>query len=306
MTISRNITRFNGLPIEQYDKTRGIQNSDHALRLEVAYEDADAGETLHQLFESVLADPKAEHIKALVIGAWEESFESNSQTLIDALIANSARLKQLTALFVGEMTFEDCEISWIQQNNYAGLWAKFAQLEHFQVRGGTGLELGDLVHANLKTLIIETGGLPKNVLSEIADGSLPALEKLELWLGDDEYGWDAQIDDLRPLLEPERFPKLKYLGLRDSIIADAIAELLADAPLLNQLEVLDLSLGTLGDQGAQALLKSDAIKGLKKLDLHHHYIGETLRNQLSALDIAVDLSDIEEEDDSYRYIAVSE
>ena len=81
---------------------------------------------------------------------------------------------------------------------------------------------------------------------------LAGIEHLELYLGTDDYGWDGSIDDVLPLLADDRFPRLKYLGLRDSEIADGVAQAVAKSPLLEKLDVLDLSLGTLGDEGAAA------------------------------------------------------
>jgi hypothetical protein len=99
--------------------------------------------------------------------------------------------------------------------------------------------------------------------------------------------------------------------LKDSVIEDEIAGVVALAPVLGQLEVLDLSLGTLGDDGARALLGSPAVRKLKKLDLHHHYISAPLAAELKKLGIEVDLSDQEVPDDwgggdLHRYISVSE
>ncbi|WP_232093216.1 hypothetical protein [Gimesia panareensis] len=106
------------------------------------------------------------------------------------------------------------------------------------------------------------------------------------------------------------FPKLKYLGLRNSIFADEIAQAIAAAPILNQVEVVDLSLGTLGDAGAQALLDCNRLNELKKLDLHFHYLTDEMCKKLSTLDLEVDLDD-QQEPDEYdgemnRYCAVSE
>ena len=51
------------------------------------------------------------------------------------------RLTGLTALFLGEMTCEENEISWIQQGDVTPLLRAFPRLEVLRVRGGEGLEL---------------------------------------------------------------------------------------------------------------------------------------------------------------------
>jgi hypothetical protein len=310
MTISESVETFANRNIEEFDPDKGIQDASNAIRLSVGWDDADAGVTLLDQFKKLLADPLAGDIEALIIGPWEEAHESGIQSFIDELVGQANRLPRLCALFVGEMTYEDCEISWIIQGNYSALWGCFPQLELFRVRGGSELVLGEIRQESLKQLVIETGGLPSSVINEVIAASLPNLEKLELWLGDDNYGWEGDPLVILPLLESTRFPKLTVLRLRDSMAADQIAAMIADSPLLEQLEELDLSLGTLGDEGARALLNAPLIKKLKRLDLSHHYIGDALAGELKQLGIEVDLSDKQEADEddgeSYRYVAVSE
>src|SRR5262249_56131328 len=131
------------------------------------------------------------------------------------------------------------------EREWARLREAYRGLEEFRVRGGNNLSLGTLRHKNLKKLVIETGGLPVSVLREVCAAKLPALEHLELWLGEENYGWDGTVNDLKPLLSGKLFPKLRYLGLRDSIIADEVATAVARAPVLKKIRVLDLSLGNL-------------------------------------------------------------
>jgi len=216
----------------------------------------------------------------------------------------------LRAIFLGEITYDENEISWINQCDQSPLLAAFPRLEHLQIRGSNSLTLGQPSHAALKTLIIESGGLPVSVIREIAAAHLPSLEHLELYLGSPGYGWDGTTDDLQPLLSGELFPRLKYLGLRDSEISDEVAEVVSQAKIVERLEVLDLSLGNLTDAGAEHLLNSPGIRKLKKLDLHHHFCTAATLERLRQLPIEVDVSDQQEPhvygEDVYRFIAVSE
>ncbi|NJM42348.1 MAG: hypothetical protein HC853_17225 [Anaerolineae bacterium] len=162
----------------------------------------------------------------------------------------------------------------------------------------------------MKTLTIESGGLPAEVVQEVAAANLPNLEYLELWLGTDEYGGDARIEDLQPILSGQAFPKLKYLGLRDSEKADALAHAIANAPITSRIQVLDLSLGNLSDEGANALAVAPAIRRLRKLNISHHYCSDEAVAKLMALGIEVDASNrqepVRDDGEVYRYIAVSE
>ena len=115
---------------------------------------------------------------------------------------------------------------------------------------------------------------------------------------------------MQPILKGKLFPKLKYLGLRNAQIADDIAAVIVKSPIIDQLEILDLSLGNLSDEGANALLQLERRTNLKRLDLHHHYISKPLQKKLKQLPFPVDLSDAKtvDEDDEFagRFISVSE
>ena len=210
-------------------------------------------------------------MESLVIGDWGQAYENSPDELIGTLVESAPSFPSLKKLFIGDMGFEECEVSWIIQTNLTTVSA-FPELKSFSVMGSSGLSLEPLQHAKLEELIIICGGLPKEVLSSITHAKLPELRKLELYLGVDNYGFNGSLEDVLPLLEKGLFPRLVYLGLKDSEIQDEIAKAAAEAPILDQLEVLDLSQGTLSDEGAEALLASDKIKKLKHLDLSYHYM----------------------------------
>jgi predicted DNA-binding WGR domain protein len=278
-------------------------------RMRLSYDDDAAGKTFNDILADFLEQPGVDQIPGLVIGAWGYGGD-DSAPVVEALVAARDQLPNLKALFLGDITYEENEISWIQQSDVSPLLAAYPRLEHFRVRGGNGLSLGSLKHHHLKGLVIESGGLPVAVVREVAAAKLPELEHLELWLGSPAYGSDATVEDLKPILSGKRFPKLQYLGLRDSEMADDVAAAVARAPLLQRIRVLDLSLGDLSDQGAEALLASPAVANLEKLDIHHHFVSAPVVKKLKALGITVDASDHKEpyewDEEGNRYIAVSE
>lgn len=277
-------------------------------RLSLTYDEADEGKTLLEKMEAFLANPQAAETEALVIGAWEEAYENSPDEALQLLFNSSAKLPNLRELFVGDMQSEECEISWIQQVNYTQLFTAFPQLERLHIKGSDGLTLSDtpIQHTNLKALTIECGGLPKEVINQIATAQLPNLEYLQLYLGVDEYGFNGSIVDLHPFMFNNPFPKLKHLGLLDSEIADEIAMVIANAAVVSQLESLDLSQGTLSDEGAKYLLESDSIKQLKKLDLHYHYLSNDMIKKFKALPLIVDVTEQQDLEDDWRYPAVTE
>lgn len=310
MTISAHATRFAGLPVRDYSPGRGLGSPARAAYcLRVPY---DSEDSFDELFESLVGSPGANELTALVIGTWAgEMVDEPSTAVVEKLVAAKDRLPHLKGIFLGDITFEEYEISWIEQGDVSPLLNAFPRLEHFQVRGGQSLSLGQIDHANLKSLVIEAGGLPAAVVRQVGAAQLPALEHLEPWLGTDNYGGDATVDDLRPILSGRPFPKLRSLGLRDCEKADEVAAAVALAPVMQQTKGLDLSLGTLGDAGAEALLASPAVARLERLDIHHHYVSKELCDRLAALGIEVDASDRKKPDDwgdgePHRYVAVSE
>lgn len=143
---------------------------------------------------------------------------------------------------------------------------------------------------------------------------LPELKHLELWLGTDAYGRTCTVEDFGPLLAGQLFPKLHYLGLRDSDLADPLAVVLARAPILELIRTLDLSLGTLSDTGVQALLDSAALTHLESLDIHHHYCSDAMETSLveamKAAGVKLDASDNQRHskyfDAERHYVAVGE
>jgi hypothetical protein len=244
----------------------------------------------------------------LVIGAWHGDDASlGPDDVIKVLTKGRDRLPNLAAIYIGDITSEENEMSWIHQCDLSPLLKAFPKLQLLRSRGGEGLALTSPQHENLRALALETGGMNVDIIRSICTSSLPNLEYLELWLGTDEYGANFTVPDLQPLLSGRLFPKLKYLGLRNSHFADEIAGVIVNSPIVSRIETLDLSLGVLTDEGAGALLKL-ASPTLKKLNLHYNYISSELVKQLKALPFAVDASkptDMDQ-DDEWRFVAVGE
>lgn len=307
MTISDNLVRFAGREVVDFGPDTALDRaSQAAYRLKLDYDAYEAGGTMIALVEQLLAHPRAPELEALLIGAWDFESSTEASEWLPTLCEGAARLPRLRALMLGDITAEEQEISWIKQSNVGPVLPAFPGLEVLHVRGGDGLDIEPLRHERLKELVVETGGLPRIVLERVAGAHLPALEHLELWLGTSNYGYDGTADDLRAILAAGRFPALRRLGLRNSEVADEVAALVATSPILDQIQELDLSLGTLGSAGVAALVGEPRVRNLRKLDVHFHYLDGDSVARLMALGIEVDASDPQEEYDGDRYCAVSE
>jgi hypothetical protein len=308
---SEYIQVFAGKPVVDWSPEGGISDPEGTIyRIALTWDESEEGEHWTDRFSKFLDDSASSRVTGIIVGNWGGMGEDSSQPVVEALVAAQERLPQLRALFLGEILQEECEISWITQTDVSPLFEAYPDLEYFRVRGGSSLRFGTLRHERLKELGVETGGLSRDAVHEIFTSYLPALEHLELWLGMDNYGADTTVEDFAPLLPGTLFPRLRYLGLRDSEIADEIAAVLAHAPVLEQIRVLDLSLGNLGDVGAAALLESPAVRKLEKLDLHFHYCSADMMTALQGLGIEVDVSDRQEPqnwgDGDHRFVAVGE
>ena len=274
MALYKNLETFYGLPVQDFTGPGAIRTLALATpRVRCEY---DQQENLLDHLSRLLDEPDSANIKALVIGLWAEDGEvmdASPAAAIEMLVAMKHRLPHLEAIFFGDIISEENEISWILQADHSAIWSAFPNLRCYGVRGGNGLRLGQINHDRLEILIVETGGLPAGVVREALMAKAP-LRHLELWLGDEGYGASSRIDDFRDLFAGKLFPKLDYLGLRNSEFTDDIARAISGSPLLARLKELDLSMGTLTDRGADALIASGQIGHLNRLDITHHYVSD--------------------------------
>lgn len=305
--INEHTTEWLGVPVTLFDKALAKKGVDdyrsRIYRMATEYD----GAPFEEIFAAFTSKAECAQAPAIIIGACSSDGGQEMGGALELLVAARGKLTGLKGIFFGDIIVEESELSWIEQADVSPLFSAYPALEHFRVRGGNGLSLGSSPrHDKLKSLVVETGGLSADVIREIAGAYLPELENLEIWLGEENYGGDATLEDVLPLLEVGRFPKLKRLGICNAEFQDDIAKAVADSTVVEQLEVLSLALGNLSDEGAEALLGCSAIRRLKHLDLHHHYLSKDMMAQLKAALPSVDLSEAQTGDDDERYIAHSE
>lgn len=258
------------------------------------YEDYENGKNPKTMLEEILADPEFTGLEELVIGGWGGEYEESCQAILDGIAENADRFSHITKLFVGDMDYEVCEVSWIMQGDYSGLWKAMPQLKELTIKGSNDLTLGTIEHDSLESLTIICGGLGKDVIEEIAKAKLPNLRKLLLYIGIEDYGFDGNADTVRELLSASDFPKLTYLGITDSEIQDELTAVVLESKYMQQITTLDLSNGTLTDKGGQLLLeKLPGFSNLEKLDVHYHYLSDEMMEKLKALPVTVDVSEQE-------------
>ncbi len=303
--------QFAGKPVVTWEPGQRLPDpASHAIRLSVTAYDRQL--TFAEYFRQFLQSKPLDRLDTLLIGSWGEPYGSDVQTALIPLISAARQLPALKNLAIADMDPDECEVAWIQLGDLSALYQAFPGLEKLKIRGSDGLQLGRMILSGLDTLILENAGLPASILEQIATACLPRLEHLELWLGHPEGGCDITGAHLQQLLEAlPRFPALRYLGLRNAHQADELACLLARIPLPATLETLDLSGGTLGDRGGEALLKTFGTPGtLQQLDLHFHYLSDAMMARLQQLPCQVNLAEPNAIDhhngEECRYILLSE
>lgn len=257
----------------------------------------------------LLQDDSASQVEALVFGKPDNY---NPYCVVNLLIDAYEQLTNLKALFIGDIEDHEDMISSIVQSDLSLIFVAYPDLEVLKVRSsggygvyreGEGLTFQPLQHDKLKALIIESSGLRREVIHQICKLDLPELEYLELWLGTDRYGGTSSIKDLMPIISGELFPKLKYLGLRNSEYTDDIAAAIVKSPIIEQLIELDLSMGNLGDDGAQCLLDCPAVNQLDTLNVSQNCL-RPMVSQLKQLDI--DIVVFDQKGSQHRYCSVAE
>jgi uncharacterized protein (TIGR02996 family) len=254
---------------------------------------------------TLLSHPSARFLHGLTIGINRDDPDCEYQGVLDA-IAETGH-PALRELFVGDYEYpDDIEISWTVIGSMGSVWSTLPRLERCVLQGGS-IDLGTIVAPRLRHLELRTGGLPAEALRSIAAAELPALETLIVWTGSDGYGGSCTFDDVLPLLTGKNLPRLRHLGIVNSEHADAVCQALATAPILAQLETLDLSMGTMSDVGRQALVAAKpALAHLSRLDLSKNTLASV--EGLADLCANVDVSGQRADDmyDEHRYVMVGE
>src|SRR5258708_8652348 len=173
MPIREHVERFAGKTVVDWDPEVGIENPDTTIYGLGLPEDEWCDESWPVSLRVFLDDPAARASIGLVVGAWNFEEENEAARIVEAIVAAREKLPRLSALFFGDITAEENEISWIQQTDVSPLLEAYPALEHFRVRGGNRLRSGMMRHEHLQSLIIETPGLYRNIIQYIWSAALP-------------------------------------------------------------------------------------------------------------------------------------
>lgn len=264
-----------------------------------SYSHEDFDGDLSQILSDVIEHPSGRFISEFAFQSNGDPNEDDLQPLLDVL-AEKAPLTT-RKLVIGDNVDQ---ISWHHTGSLSKLWARVPNLRELQLESGS-FEIGELVAPSLERAFFVTGGLSRQNAREIFAGRLPKLRHLEVFFGDENYGGDASMEEVTPFLSRTDLPALEYLGLKNAEFADDLVRSLKGAPLLRGLKTLDLSLGVLTDEGAEALLAlKDELEHLECLDVRENFLSLDVAERLKPLCPKV-LSEKQKTGD-YRYVSIAE
>lgn len=261
--------------------------------------EAEAADVVFEL----LSHPSGAYLRELTLArartrGWEWDYSDALGAI--ALAAPPA----LSRLFVGDFAYpDDTEISWAKIGDASLLWAALPALEDVTFQGAEA-HFGEIDAPRLRRFEVRTGGLPQAALRSIAAARWPRLESLIVWLGDPNYGGDGTPEDVAPVLAGAGLPDLRHLGLMNCAFTDVLCEMLAASPILARLKSLDLSLGTLSNEGADVILKN--VKRFEHLDALSLRFGDLDARRRKALAKVCTAVDTSESRSGNRFVAVGE
>lgn len=270
-------------------------------RIEVltAYQSTEPAQAWTLLAElpSLIAVREAE----LGVGLSHHGRPPDDISLLEALRDHPAATLR-TILF---SAFDD-QLAWTHIGDISIANAALANIEAMTVTAGR-ITLGAIDLPRLRRLALICGGLNAHVPASIATARWPALEELTVYFGREEYGGDCTLASALPLLAGNNLPRVTSLGLANSEFGDGLAQAIPDAAILPRLRRLDLSLGTMGDEGGRALLAhADRLAHLEVLDLGENYLSAEVAREIVARLPQARVADQKIEDEYGRYTSIGE
>lgn len=178
----------------------------------------------------------------------------------------------LDRLAFGDFGSEDCELNWSSTGDLSALWKQVPNLRALSLRSGH-ITTGPIDLPKLETLTTITGGMSAATLGHLASAWWPALRDLALQIGCRRESATTDVTLVEPLLAGTHVPALRRLGITNCEFTDELCARIAAAGVTPQLEALDLSMGTMSDDGADALLAgADRLRHLKTIDVSDNYL----------------------------------
>ncbi len=262
-----------------------------------------SGEAAAEMVSKLFKLPAARFLRELTVGVLEDE---DGQPDWSPIVAAIAKGDVPAALRLLRISCGEYQISWTQLGDLGKTYKKLKRLEELHLKIGA-MDLGKIDLPELRVFEVVTGGFTKENLASVISAKWPKLERLVLYFGDDNYGGNCEVDDLGPIFDGKGLGSVTTLGLSNAEFANDIAAAIPKAKILKQLKVLDLSKGTLDDDGARHLVENAAaLRHLDLLDVSKSYLTEEMLGRLAKVCRRVVGDSQGEPDGEYRYVQVAE
>lgn len=235
--------------------------------------------TVRELVASLLAHPSAQVLQSLTIGALGPQDEYDYTAVIEEICR--ARPTWLRELVLADFAPEHSELGVSVLGDVSCLYQAVPGLERLHLRGGS-MDVGERMDlAALRHLAITTTVFDERTLQAVATSSWPRLEKLELRAG----GTPLPGPGVTALLAARDMKALSHLALVDiDGTSDIVRGALPGSELLRQLQVLDLSGGSLSDRDVEIMLSQrHAFEHLTRLDVERNYLSDSAAQALAGI-----------------------
>jgi len=298
---TREPSRFpDDVPVVDYSAGEPVRvRAPHLVTWRLSVAAADGPAEFAATLDRFIAEVGGYAVQYLIVGEWGGA-DGKHPAPLDLLAERAGDLSALRALVVGDLDDREAALFDIQVGDLTPILTAYEALGSLTVRGTRGLRLGPLRHAPLQALVLESDGIPAEVVRAIGASDLPSLSHLELWAGTGPSA-DLYVDDFAEILSGERLPALKHLILPNSFLGDDLAFALARSPLLRNLDTLDLSDTGLTDGGAMVLARAGPI--LDRLNLAHNLLSEQavehVERNVFASDMEIDPQHDDSDDDRF-------
>ena len=187
----------------------------------------------------------------------------------------------VTDLFIGEARYTGTGPAGVLIGDLEPVLHANPNLVQLSVCGRA--HLGTLVLPRLRSLDVMCSTMEPEMLRAVAAADWPTLARLRLAFGTAEFDAEGDFSDYSALLAARRTPLLRHVEFIRCPHPELLSELVG-APLLQQLETLSLTWGSVTEETAAALLGApEAFRHLEDLDLRHNEFGAELAQRLSDL-----------------------
>lgn len=304
---------FAGKPIRYFELGKKLPNpSRYAISITDCADSHPDKATNEKTLNAFFTSERIEAIETLVISGtverWHGEKVQGTPEALDWLVEHKDKLPNLTSLFLGNISCDELELSWINEKEIAPVLQSFPQLKYLKLRGASTFT--NCRHAQLESLTVELAGADRGTVQELMAADLPELKHLEFWIGGSFRCELCKVKDFEPMWLGKQFRKIETLKLPNNEKADKFLKVIARWPRLKQIKVLDLAWSTLRDEDMEPLFASPYLSGLTHLNLRHNYLSSSMVRRLkkhpALQNCQVSASVQRRPDDGERYVFVSE